>query len=294
MTPEQRRRHVAQIHRLRPEHEVPQMIQPKFHTRKSLRQDLQRLGVGPGDLIMVHAAVSKVGPLLNGPDALIAALIDAAGEAGTIMAYTDWDGNYDSLLDPEGCVPPEWREHVPPFDPASSRAVRDNGILAEFLRTTPGARRSGNPGASVAAIGARADWITADHPLNYGYGEASPFAKLVQANGKVLMVGAPLGTMTLLHHAEHLAQVPDKKIRRYEVPLRTSAGASWQRIEEFETSAPVISGLPDDYFAKIVSDFLATGRGQQGTIGNAPSVLVEADAMCRFAVTWIERVARAL
>ena len=39
--------------------------------------------------------------------------------------------------------------------------VRMNGIIAEFVRTMPGARRSGNPGASVAAIGKLADWITA-------------------------------------------------------------------------------------------------------------------------------------
>ncbi len=82
------------------------------------------------------------------------------------------------------------------------------GILAEFIRTTPGARRSGNPGASVAAIGAQAEWLTADHPLDYGYGPGSPLAKLVEAGGKVLMAGAPPDTMTLLHHAEHLARIP--------------------------------------------------------------------------------------
>jgi aminoglycoside 3-N-acetyltransferase len=27
--------------------------------------------------------------------------------------------------------------------------------------------------------------------------------------------------MTLLHHAEHLARIPGKRIRRYEVPLAT-------------------------------------------------------------------------
>ena len=34
--------------------------------------------------------------------------------------------------------------------------LRKSG-LAEFLRTWPGARRSGNPDASVAALGARAE-----------------------------------------------------------------------------------------------------------------------------------------
>lgn len=267
---------------------------PSFHTRASLRQDLQRLGIRAGDMVMVHAAMSKVGPLLNGPDALIGALLDVVGTDGTLMAYTDWDGAYDPLLDADGRVPPEWRAHVPPFNPATSRAARDNGILAEFIRTTPGAYRSGNPGASIAAVGAQAAWLTADHPLDYGYGEGSPLAKLVQAGGKVLMVGAPRDTMTLLHHAEHLAQIPNKRIRRYEVPLATAEGSCWRMVEEFETSEPVIPGLADDYFATIVNGYLAAGEGQQGAVGNAPSLVVEAETMCRFAVNWLERHANSL
>ncbi|HZI03416.1 MAG TPA: AAC(3) family N-acetyltransferase, partial [Archangium sp.] len=120
-----------------------------------MRRDVEQLGVRPGDIVMVHAAMSRVGRLLNGPDALIGALLDASSPGGTVLAYTDWDARYDELLDADGRVPDEWRPHVPPFDPAASRAIRDNGTLAEFIRTWPGARRSGSPGASMAAIGAR-------------------------------------------------------------------------------------------------------------------------------------------
>jgi aminoglycoside 3-N-acetyltransferase len=261
---------------------------PRFHTRAALRDDLGRLGVRAGDTVMVHAAMSRVGPLLNGPDALIGALRDTVGEEGTILAYTDWDARYEDLLDASGHAVAEWREHVPPFDSAASRATRDNGVLPEFLRTTPGARRSGNPGASVAALGARADWMTADHPLDYGYGEGSPLAKLVALRGKVLMVGAPLDTMTLLHHAEHLAAIPGKRIKRYEVPFATDTGTQWRMVEEFDTSDPVVPGLADDYFASIVEAFLAAGEGARGRVGAAPSVLVEAAAITQFAVHWLE------
>jgi aminoglycoside 3-N-acetyltransferase len=261
---------------------------PAFITRADLARDLGALGLRAGDTVMVHAGMRRVGRLLNGPDALVGALLDTVGPQGTLLAYTDWDAAYDDLLDAEGRVPAAWRDHVPPFDPAASRAIRDNGILAEFVRTTPGARRSGNPGASVAALGAMAEWITRDHPLDDGYGEGSPFARLVEVQGRVLMVGAPLDTMTLLHHAEHLARVPGKRRRRYEVPLRTPHGTAWRMVEEFDTSRPVVDGLPDDYFATIVRAYVATGEGRQGDVGGAPSLLVDAGAICRFAVAWIE------
>ncbi|MCA1696520.1 MAG: aminoglycoside 3-N-acetyltransferase, partial [Actinobacteria bacterium] len=199
--------------------------------------------------------------------------------------------HYRKLYGRGSYAPRAWRAHVPPFDPAASRAARDNGVLPEFLRTTPGARRSGNPGASVAALGARAGWLTADHPLDYGYGEGSPLAKLVAVGGKVVMVGAPLDTMTLLHHAEHLAQLPGKRVIRSEVPFATTDGAvDWRMVEEFDTCDPVVAGLAGDYFATIATAFLAAGQGRAGLVGSAPSVLVEAAAMTAFAVDWLEHM----
>lgn len=260
-----------------------------FVTGERLRHDLRALGIEPGDSVMVHAAMSRVGRLLHGPDALITALRDTVGSSGTILAYADWDGAYDELLDENGRIAEAWRPHIPAFDPVSSRAIRDNGVLPEFLRTTPGARRSGNPGASVVALGAKADWITSDHPLDYGYGEGSPFAKLVAIGGKVLMVGAPLDTLTLLHHAEHLARIPNKRILRRDVPFATPEGTVWRLIEEFDTGDPVVEGLPEDYFAAILREFLASGQGREGRIGAAPSILADAAAITRFGVAWLER-----
>jgi aminoglycoside 3-N-acetyltransferase len=138
-------------------------------------------------------------------------------------------------------------------------------------------------------LGARAEWFTADHPLDYGYGPGSPLAKLVEVGGKVVMIGAPLDTMTLLHHAEHLADLPGKRVIRYEVPFATADGVEWRMVEEFDTSDPVVDAFADDYFATIVEDFLACGQGVRGRVGAAESVLVDAQAMCAFAVAWMEQ-----
>lgn len=259
-----------------------------FVTRAALAADLAKLGLAPGDAVMVHAAVSKVGRLLDGPDTIIAALCDVVGPEGTVLAYADWEARYEDLADEDGRVPPDWRDHIAPFDPQRSRAIRDNGVLPEFLRTSRGALRSSNPGASVVALGAKAEWFTVDHPLDYGYGEGSPLGRLVTAGGKVLMLGAPLDTLTLLHHAEHLAQIPGKRIRRIEVPFATPGSVQWRMIEEFDTGAPIIAGLAEDYFAGIVTEFLASSQGRQGLVGAAPSVLVDAAAITAFGVNWLE------
>ncbi len=260
-------------------------------TRAGLRADLARLGIESGDIVMVHAACKRVGPVFGGPDAIIAALRDAVGPTGTLMAYLDWEAPWEDHVDEQGRTLPAWRPHAVPFDPALTRGARANGVLPEFLRTTPGAKRSGNPGASVTAIGAQAEWLTTDHPLDYGYGPGTPLARLVEACGKVLMLGAPLDTMTLMHHAEHLARLPGKRIVRTEVPFATPEGIVWRMIEEFDTAEPVVEPLPWNFIEQIVAAYLATGKGAQGRVGNAQSVLVEAADILPFGIAWLERAA---
>lgn len=258
-------------------------------TRAALAADLAQLGLRAGDTVMTHAGMRSVGPLLNGPDALIGAIRDVIGAEGTLMAYVGWDTLHDDLLDEDGHVPAPWREHVPGFDPAASRATRLNGAFAEFLRTTPGALRSGNPGMSMAAIGARADWLTADHPQDYGCGEGSPLAKLVDAGGRVLMIGAPHDTCTLIHLAEHRARVPGKRVLSYDVPFAATGGVCWRRIEEFDTSEPCVDGMPEDLFQRLVDAYLATGKGWQGPVGAAQATLMDAAPLLAFVIAAIER-----
>ncbi|MEQ1900398.1 MAG: aminoglycoside 3-N-acetyltransferase [Devosia sp.] len=251
-------------------------------TRRSLAGDLAAIGLREGDAVFVHAALRRVGPVLGGADMVIAALRDAVGPKGTVLAYTDWESADAWLLDASE------RAQRPPFDPLASRSARDNGAFPELLRNTPGALRSASLGASCAALGARAAWFVADHALDYGYGASSPFAKLVEAGGKVLMLGAPLDTMTLLHHAEHLADLPGKRVIRFEEPVLVDGRTEWRWIEEFDTCNPVCEGFDDGYFGMILEDFLATGKGRRSLVGAAPSILVEAMQIVPFAVGWME------
>jgi hypothetical protein len=73
------------------------------------------------------------------------------------------------------------------------------------------------------------------------------------------------------------------------VPFAVEGGIEWRMVEEFDTSRPVVTSLPDDYFADIVTAFVKAGHGTRGTIGAADSVLVDAPAMCAFAVRWLEQ-----
>jgi len=227
---------------------------------------------------MVHASVRSVGPIDGGIETLVAALLDAVGAPGTLVAYVDWDVGAAEA----------YGVGSPIFDSRTSPAAREYGVLPETIRTWPGAIRSGNPDAGIAAIGARAAWLCAGHPLSYGYGEESPFAKLVDAGAKVLVLGAPLDTVTLLHHAEHLAKIEGKRVIRYERKIAGDRGVERVDVEEFDTSDPVIDGMPADAFERIARLALEAGYGSSSMVGRATSYLFDGSALVREGVRWLE------
>jgi aminoglycoside 3-N-acetyltransferase len=260
-------------------------------TRSRLVRDFQTLGVSPGQVIMLHASVKAVGWIVGGPDMILQALLDVLTPSGTLMMYVGWpDGTQEMDRWPEDRRQ-AYLDECPPFDPATSRAVLEWSILTEYLRTWPGAYRSAHPEASVAAIGALAKWITADHPLQYGYGVGSPLAKLVDAGGKVLLLGSPFDAVTLLHYAENVARVPAKRVVRYQAPLLENGRRVWKEVEEFDTSNGIVDWEGEDYFALITRRFI--GESETGVdshrVGGADAHLLDAGCLHRFGVAWMER-----
>ncbi|MGH2615631.1 MAG: aminoglycoside 3-N-acetyltransferase [Thermomicrobiales bacterium] len=272
-------------------------------TRSRLVADLHALGVRAGGVLMVHTRLSALGWVVGGSGTVVLALLDALRSDGTLMAYAGWED------DPFGiaAMPEAWRAayeaDLPAFDPATSEAVREHGRLPERIRTWPGAQRSRHPEANIVALGARAAWVTTDHPWDDPYGAESPLAKLVAADGQVLMVGAPLDTLTLLHHAEATAHVAHKRRVTYRMPIREHGRTVLRKFRDMDTSrgafdydriATEIEAVPglhpgEEAFAAIARLALAAGIGRSGTIGAGESFLFPAADLHQFAESWLER-----
>ena len=238
---------------------------------------------------MLHASVKAVGWVVGGPDVILHSLREVLGPDGTLMMYVGWEDGTDEMHSWPEAKREAYLEECPPFDPATSRAVMGWSVLTEYLRTTPGACRSANPEASMAAIGAKADWLTTDHPLDYGFGRGSPLEKLCEAGGEVLLLGSPMDAVTVLHYAEALVDVPEKRTIRYKQPVLAGDKATWVEVEEYDSSRGIKDWGGGDYFVAIVEAYLAAGHGRTGLIGTARSYLLEAQGLVRFAVSWMER-----
>ncbi|RII08080.1 SPBc2 prophage-derived aminoglycoside N(3')-acetyltransferase-like protein YokD [Streptomyces sp. YIM 130001] len=263
-------------------------------THSQLVDDLAALGLGSGDVVMFHTRLSAIGYVAGGPRTVVEALRTVVGERGTLMVTCGWNDAlpYDFTEWPEPWQRAVRAEH-PAYEPESAEPDHANGRLPDALRRTPGAVRSRHPDASCAALGAVARELTADHPWDHPHGPGSPLAKLVDVGGRVLMLGAPLETLTLLHHAEALATAPGKKFVTYEQPLIEGGLRVWRRFVDIDSSlgafdyAAVVDEGRDPFDA-IAGDLLAAGLGSTGTVGAARSHLLDARTVVDFGVDWIE------
>ncbi len=262
-------------------------------SRSELVAGLRAFGLREGSAVLVHARMSALGWVVGGSGAVVSALLEALGPEGTLVAYASWQEHvYHAHEWPEEHRAAYLAE-PPVFDPATAEAARDHGRIPERVRTWPGAQRSVHPEASMVAIGRLAGALTADHQQRDAYGPDSPLGRLVAAGGDVLLLGAPLETLTLLHHAEAIAAPPGKRTVTFEVPVATPAGVERRTYTDIDTTRGAYPyetlGLPGDEFEAIGTAALEAGIGTRGTVGAATCHLFPAADLVRFGVAWIDR-----
>ena len=202
---------------------------------------------------MVHASLRAVGEVAGGPDQVHLALTDCLTPDGTLMMYAGCPRYYDEV-GRGNLTPDEEREvldKLPPFDPETARSARDHGALVELFRTSPGARVNRHVTRFVV-WGKQAEYLISQQPWDYALGAGSALERFVELDGKILLLGCDHDTVTFLHYAEHIVDIPDKRIARYQVPIEENGRRLWRPQEEVDSSNGAHANWPDRFFAKMI------------------------------------------
>ncbi|MFE9834633.1 aminoglycoside N(3)-acetyltransferase [Streptomyces sp. NPDC005551] len=218
-----------------------------------LRDTLAELGVPRGGVLLAHASLGGSG--LRAHD-VRDALLDVLGPGGTLVVPAFTPENSDTspayrrrvrgMTERERA---DVRASMPPFVPDITPCPA-MGVLAEAVRTTPGARRSAHPQTSFAGLGPRAAELLEGHDPHCHFGERSPLARLYEAGARVLLFRVGFGVCSAFHLAEYRTTPPSPpRTYRCVVPdPGGGGGGTWISYEDIELDdgdfAAVGAGLP--------------------------------------------------
>jgi aminoglycoside 3-N-acetyltransferase len=167
---------------------------PEHITKKQIVDDLKKLGLRAGDVVIVHSALAAIGNVEGGADTVIKALLDVLTPSGTLVMPA-FGGEF----------------------PYNHKTTKSNvGVITEAFRNYPGVKRSFHPTHSVSALGPKADELIRDHIKSpTACGKETPFGRLIDMCGKILLLGVDNDRNTMLHTLEEYAQAPYLSDRQF-------------------------------------------------------------------------------
>lgn len=249
-------------------------------TRQSLAADFRRLGLASGITVLVHSSLSSLGWVNGGPVAVVQALMDVITPRGTLVMPTHSGDYSDPSRWENPPVPQAWwqtiRDTMPPFDPRWT-PTRGMGVIVETFRKWPGTMRSSHPVLSFAAWGRKAQFVVANHELDYSLGEGSPLARIYDLDGYVLLLGVGHESNTSMHLAEYRASGSTPV--DLGAPIIVNGKRQWVTYKDID--------LDSDVFAAIGASLEEDHPPRIGAVGSAQARFFAQRPAVDFATAWI-------
>ncbi len=162
-------------------------------TKTQLAEVFRGTGLQAGDLVLVHSSLRKLGPVEGGADTVLDALLEVLGPAGTLALPTHTFRLVNASQ-------PVFHQTLTPTNV---------GVLTNVFRKRQGVIRGLHPTHSVAAIGPRAAELVEGQERNATpCPPDSPYGRLRDWGGKILIVGEGLNCCTFFHGCEEWAGMP--------------------------------------------------------------------------------------
>jgi aminoglycoside 3-N-acetyltransferase len=223
------------------------------------------LGVRKGDVLLVHSAMDCFVGFDGRATQIIQTLQQLLGPEGTLIMPT---------LSFSGTAV-EYVKSNPVFD--VRRTPSRTGMLTELFRRMPGVVRSVHPTHSVAAWGACAESMIADHhACNTPCGRQSPFGRLLDVDGRILFLGPGIEVMTFFHTIEEImeAKWPMSPFTKEAYQLNSRDADGELLATETRLFDRVLSRRRDMTCLK--SELLERGAWKHRQLGILPGILLNA------------------
>lgn len=197
-------------------------------TPDELTEGFERLDLGDGDSVVMHASLDSLGAVDGGAAMVLHRLMRVLGKAGTLLMpsftsiarHSGFRDNYTKL----GCWCEGREERHVPFIP-ELQPDREMGEIAKRLCSWPASRRSRHPAYSYVAVGKHGDELVRDYSLD---DPLLPLKRFLKHDPQVLMIGVEFDSVIVIHLAEQ-QRLRDKFVRERALTF-SSKGRTWADI----------------------------------------------------------------
>ena len=151
------------------------------------------MGLRVGDGVMLHCSLSSMGRVEGGAGTVVEAFLEVLGTEGTLMVPTFIFSSatyFDPVATPSRC-----------------------GAITEAARLHPRAIRSYHPTHAVAVIGPNAADLVAGDEYARALGTGCALHQMIEAGGKVFLLGVGHGSSSAIHIGEDFAGDPERHKR---------------------------------------------------------------------------------
>lgn len=256
--------------------------QGRVISKADLLIDFQKMGIVEGDSVMIHSSLRSLGFLENAAQTFIDAALEAVGKKGNLLMPSS----------PIAQLQLHYAQSNPIFSIAETPSAM--GLISEIFRKQKGVLRSPHPTEAVCAFGPNADWLTEGHYLQpTPYNSFSPFARLMQMEGKILYCGVTLDNAgTHLHTLEDAVDFPHPVY--YKEPFRLKIRDANGRVYEHETLVHNPEWSKKRKCDGLIPYFEKKAVLTRHTIGQADCLLLKAKPMLEAMVEGFETSARTM
>ncbi|PYV08353.1 MAG: hypothetical protein DMG07_26070, partial [Acidobacteria bacterium] len=170
---------------------------------EALLAAFSQLGLTPTCAIMGHASLSALGVVDGGAATVVEALRQAAGPEGAVILPSFRDAIREESYGMRGC------RAACPAELCPSREQGYTGIIGETVRAQPDSLRSCHPTHSWVGIGGLSRFLLEGHRKSLTpCGEDSPFFRLMECGGRILLLGVRVRSITNIHAVEDALNLP--------------------------------------------------------------------------------------
>jgi len=175
-------------------------------TQERIYDALEAIGVTDSDGLLIHSAIQFLGAPIGGIALYFETLKSKIGPAGTLVVPT-FNFDFPSNLE---------------FDPLATPS-KGMGAFSEYVRVHPDSKRTLHPMQSVACNGKyAADLAERDTPCAFDDGSA--YDRMLELDFKLLLLGANVQSVSMLHYSEQRARVPYRYWKEFTGQIRTQSG----------------------------------------------------------------------